>query len=345
MREIPVQLFERYLQGDCTLAEEALIREWYQSFEPHPDYVSDLGDSQKAQLQEEIYNRILNNIRLHKAQPEGSPVKLRYLKKWYSIAAVAAMLLFVIYFAARNNPYINPKTAQSGHVIANNEQDYTITNHTRRLYKFKLPDGSTVWLSPNAVIRYPKTFGPDYRMITMTGKSFFEVTKNPKRPFIIRSNSIITKVWGTSFCVRDMPNSRSAEVSVLTGKVSVSIKNNIKPAITLQKNEILLFPRQKATYLSAQNVLKKEVEKKDKSSIQLWNRVNLSFDNTTLKDIISILNTKYNVHITASEKINHYVLSADFTDFNLPDVLQVLKKTMNIDYELENENDTEITLE
>jgi transmembrane sensor len=33
-----------------------------------------------------------------------------------------------------------------------------------------------------------------------------------------------------------------------------------------------------------------------------------------------------------NEKLNHYLLNADFSGLNLPDVLEALSKALNIDY-------------
>jgi hypothetical protein len=40
--------------------------------------------------------------------------------------------------------------------------------------------------------------------------------------------------------------------------------------------------------------------------------------------------------VAANEKLNHYMLNADFSGFNLPDVLEALNKSLNIDYEIKN---------
>jgi transmembrane sensor len=54
-----------------------------------------------------------------------------------------------------------------------------------------------------------------------------------------------------------------------------------------------------------------------------------------LREIIPVLNSTYGVHIkVADEKLNHYILNADFAGFNLPDVLAALKKSINVNYQI-----------
>jgi len=70
-------------------------------------------------------------------------------------------------------------------------------------------------------------------------------------------------------------------------------------------------------------------------TINLQSDFNLSFENKPLREIIPILDSKYHVHITVkSEKLNHYILNADLAGFNLPDVLEALKKSLNVNYEI-----------
>ena len=214
-----------------------------------------------------------------------------------------------------------------------------LANNTKQIFKATLPDSSIVWLSPSAKIYFPKVFNTNFRAITMSGECFFEVTKNSTRPFIITSKSIITKVWGTSFRIRDGLKSNMTDVAVLTGKVSVSVKNNALKAadFKLNKNEVMLYPHQKVVYLANEHILRAGTI--EKSALERWNRINLSFENIKLKDIVPILNAKYNVHIIVdNEKLNNYMISADFTEFNLPDVLQALKKILGINYEVTDNN-------
>jgi transmembrane sensor len=331
-KTISIEILERYIANECTPTEKALVKDWYQSLEKEYDYVSDLNESEELWLEEKIYNQILSDIQNSEEAEEQAvtPDKYRYLKIGYAAAAIAAMFLIFIAVVFKPKQAINNQVA-----VVNSLQMFVVKNTTKQIYKTMLPDGSSAWLSPDAEIRYPQSFDPKFRMVSLSGESFFEVTKNPQRPFIINSRSIITKVWGTSFRVRDGIDGELPEVTVVTGKVSVSIRNpDIQASTKIENNEVLLYPNQKVTFFSKQHELKTEKET-NKTSLQIWSRVNLSFDNTTLKNIVPVLNSKFGVHLlVTNEKLNHYVLNADFTEFNLPDVLQALKKTLGIDYEI-----------
>ncbi|MGF7041331.1 FecR family protein [Mucilaginibacter lappiensis] len=333
---LSIELLEKYINGNCTEAEVALVKQWYQSFEHDPDYTPTLSTSGQKELEEKIYNSIINNIDV--VNDEETPVKtsgIRRLHTWQWVSGVAAVLLVAITIGTYQKVQVNKKLSADAEQL----QIVAITNNSNRIYKSILPDSSSVWLSPHAQLRYPKVFAASSRVVFMSGECFFEVTKNPKRPFIINSRSIITKVWGTSFRIRDNDQSSEADVSVVTGKVSVSIKTkqNINNAsLSIAKGDVMLYPHQKVVYSTNDHTLKPE-STADEPALKIWNRVDLLFDNKLLKDIIPVLNSKYHVHIVAAnEKLNHYMLNADFSGFNLPDVLEALNKSLNIDYEIKN---------
>lgn len=331
---IPVELLERYINGECTEAEKALVKRWYQSFEYDDDHVSGLSVSEEKELEERIYNHILQKIG-NPADDEIITTKKSYsvLRKWYAIAGAAAVLVF----AGMVVLYQKQEAKMMLAADMSSKQLVSITNNSGQIFKATLPDNSAVWLSPNSRLTYPGMFGAHSRNVTISGECFFEVTKNPDRPFIINSRSIITKVWGTSFLVNDNEKSNMAEVSVLTGKVSVSIKksdDSKQISNKLEKDEVMLYPHQKVIYLVEQQVLKPE-EVAEEPALQIWKRIDFSFENKPLREIVPVLNAKFHAHIKiTNDRLNRYILNADMTGFNLPDVLEALKKSLNINYEI-----------
>lgn len=351
-KPISIELLEKYVNGQCSEEEMAIVKEWYFSFDKEHDHLSALSAPEEEQLEENIYNRILQNIGMadeaHTAEPEAEAedadvyeLPRRRFKAWYAVAGVAATLLVVF------SLWVVNYKEQGGFAVDNTQSSdlVVINNNGKELYKAVLPDNSVVWLNPGAQLRYPKAFAKTYRAVSMNGECFFEVTKNPGRPFIINSHSIITKVWGTSFRVRDDAAKHCcADVSVVTGKVSVSIKNADSADVNrlvLKKGDVMLYPHQRAVYLIDKNQLRPE-STLNEPAMQIWNRVNLNFENKPLSEIVPVLNARFHVNIKMrSEKLNHYILNADMEGFNLPDVLEAFKKSLNVDYQIK-ENSIEL---
>lgn len=324
MEPISTELIDRYVSGDCSPEEEAIVLNWYNSFESRPDPYIILS----AQQQQELRMRMLVNIK--SGIQKGSASKIKRYKNIIYLVSAAAIIILIIRI-----PGIFSKNKLPLITSANPVQEIVIYNKTQTIYKQILPDNSVAWLSPGARIEFKKNFGKHFRQVKLSGESFFEVTKDKAHPFVIYSNHLTTTVWGTSFRVRDIKNTATAEVAVVTGKVSVKISSVKKRNQVINSkigSSVMLLPKQKVVYETAHRELQVEAIGK-LSSICLWQRANLSFENVPLKEVFQTLDKQYNVEITLQDKkLNNYLLQADFNDLNLPDVMEILKKLLKLDY-------------
>ena len=329
---IPPYLLDKYLKGDCTPQEEVRVNEWYNSFEREKDYISALSDLKKAEIRNRIRNRIAND--LGDTDFESYVAKDHKAKKMRYAGLMSAAALIIILFAIIK--FDRPHSSSNATL---SQQRVTTINNTRRIQQLVLSDGSHVWLSPGAQISYGKSFQGTNREVHMTGEVFFEVKKNPQKPFIIYSKDIITKVWGTSFRVRDFDDQSFADVAVVTGKVSVrvadpkafSIKNK---AVKDRTTELMLYPNQEATFVKKEKLLEVRY-KKDIKELNIWKRANLYFDNSPIAAVIPVLNREFGVSlIVADHSIDEYELSADFNGLNFAQIMEILKKTLNISYDM-----------
>lgn len=88
--------------------------------------------------------------------------------------------------------------------------------------KFTLPDGSRIYLNRGSRLTYDEgTFNDERREISLSGEAFFEVAKNPSKPFIVYGGQTQTTVRGTSFNVKAYPGVRENVISVRDGRVEV----------------------------------------------------------------------------------------------------------------------------
>src|SRR5690606_21442028 len=81
--------------------------------------------------------------------------------------------------------------------------------------------GTVVKLNSNSTIIAPSRFSGDKREVTLIGEGFFEVIKDPSRPFIIKTEKMMIRVLGTSFNVSAYQDGTPQTVAVRTGKVEV----------------------------------------------------------------------------------------------------------------------------
>lgn len=286
-----------------------------------------------------MLSHILNNMEPESPDPQIFTYERRtvpFFHKWWFRISAAAVILVVVKLTFFT-------TLSKNQHLSSGESSIQYTNNTHNIIKKTLPDGSLVWLKPNATLTLPKSFKKSSRNVSMNGECFFEITKNPSRPFIINSAHIVTKVWGTSFKIVDYRTYSEAIVKVVTGKVSVSKKSNSSTNVStrLAPDEVILLPSQKAVYKLGEETIATDL-KSDMQDMDQWKHIDLSFENDRLSVIVKELNNRFNVNIQIQgNRLSNELMTADLSGLNLPEVLEVLKASMSIDYDL---NGSQISL-
>lgn len=328
MDEAAIQkLVDKYLEGTCTEEEKNIVESWYNSFDTRQDSLVGLSEAQKEEISRMMLAEIKSNIR--------SQESVRPRQMWIQYAAAAAAVLAIILTFANNRKSfpLEESTDVPGQMI-------TIVNSEKHIQRLSLPDSSIIWLQPGAEVSYPGVFGK-LREVTMTGDVFFEVHKDASHPFVVSSGKIITRVLGTSFRVRALENDPMAIVTVLSGKVSVKriLRALPKKGIDGQDpdilQEVLLLPNEKVLFSDRAMVVQKN-ETAGKKELEMWRKSTVSFHNVVVEDVLVQLSKLFDVQIsTSSAKINRYLLKADFTGMNLPDILEILENSLDVTYEID----------
>ncbi|EHQ28727.1 FecR family protein [Mucilaginibacter paludis] len=329
MKSIPPELIQKFLNGDCSTEEKEIVMNWYNSFDRKADPYDQLSAGQQQELRLRMLTNIQSGINIAGTAGTGRLKRLKYIG--YTIAAAAAILLI---FNKSGLLKLAARRQQTG--IAQSI-DTAISNHTQTICKQVLPDKSVVWLSPGARISYPKKFNGNFREVNLSGESFFEVTKDKAHPFIVYSGHVTTQVWGTSFRIHDIKGESTAEVAVVTGKVSVVIagqsgNRNGQPEFVGLKSRVMLLPRQKVNYSDMAGGLKVAAVPQV-SSLSIWTKASLSFEKKSLNEVIDALNKQFHVEISLLDKgLGDYTVNADFDGQSLPDIMEILKKLLKLTY-------------
>ena len=188
----------------------------------------------------------------------------------------------------------------------------------------ELSDGSKIYLAANSLLQYPEKFEGDERKVSLLkGNAFFEVAKDKKHPFIIASGEIKTRVLGTSFHIQ--LSKSKCEVIVVTGKVNVSSKGQ---SVDLIPNEEALFSGEKLSKLIV-----------DKSLLINWYTQDITLNEATLQQVITVLQYKYGVTFECENK---QVLSIPVTVFieknaSLESVLKQINYITNLKFNVYDE--------
>jgi ferric-dicitrate binding protein FerR (iron transport regulator) len=339
--DITAELIRRYLRGACTAEEAARVNAWFNAFEGEPDLLHTLSPAEREALSRRMLDRIKSRIAAESAGPESdapaesAPVPLvsrprnRFRTGVFTAlsgaAAAVLLALGVLFYGQRPGENGSPK----GRAVAS--ATVTVTNPSGTLRKQTLPDGSEVWLHPHSRLTYPRAFTGGSRDVALSGEAFFKVTRDPGRPFLIRSGDLLTQVLGTSFSIKAYENAPSAEVVVVTGKVSVKLAD-----ATAEKGaEVLLTPRQRATYVKASRRLARG-ETAAGARRNIWETSTLAFENASLRDVIGALNRHFDVKIAvASPAMLNCRLRADFNGQHLPAILEMIGESVDATYRID----------
>lgn len=176
---------------------------------------------------------------------------------------------------------------------------------------FSLPDGSRIDLNRNSSVSYIKDFNSD-RRIQLEGEAFFDVVRDPERPFVIQAAKSKVEVLGTSFGFRAYESDLRDEVLVVTGKVSLS--DDAKHIIVLTKG-------QHGVHDKALHLLKSELQTNPNQLA--WKNKNLVFEKTQLRDVATALESYFDISI---EIKNPELMQCRFTgSFERPTVDEVVE--------------------
>lgn len=200
--------------------------------------------------------------------------------------------------------------------------------------KLYLPDGTLVWLNAGSRMTYSQGFGVDNRKVELEGEGYFEVKRNEKIPFFVKTKDLQLQVLGTKFNFRDYPEDHEVVVSLLEGKVGL---NNL----LREEKEAVLSPDERAVLNKANGLL--TVESVNASNASQWTDGYLFFDEELLPDIAKELERSYNVKIhIANDSLKTFRFYGNFVrrEQNIQEVLEALASTEKMQYKIEERNIT-----
>ncbi|WP_264537613.1 FecR family protein [Flavobacterium sp. N1736] len=273
--------------------------------------------------------------------------KIVHLKKYLLGGVAAAILLcFLSIWVFKNNSITSNTVVTYNELIEeNNEGLVEQTNNSDISQIITLSDGSSVLLQPKSKLSYPKIFTGNERKVYLSGEGFFEISKNPKKPFFVYANEIVTRVVGTSFRIKAYQDQQNVEVLVRTGKVRVKsnslISNATNNEVILLPNQALRFIRKDLVFNKITNITKDEVLVKSVGNIE---QLSFEFNDIPIAQIFETIEQAYLVNIDyPKDKLNDCHLTTSLSDQPLPEKLKIICKSIGNDTSFEM-NGNQITI-
>lgn len=256
-------------------------------------------------------------------------VFLQY-KWWYAAAVLLLCTTGIWYFTNRKTtapPFAYSSVTAYKHLIEH-------TNGSQTPETLTLPDGSRITLAPQSRISYARLFDTaSTRDVYLLGEAFFEVTKNPRRPFRVFANEIVTKVLGTSFTIRSFEKDTAISVTVRTGKVSVYALP--QTSATGKTSEIILTPNQQLVYEKAQQKFQKELLGTPVMITPCTIEQSMVYDEAPLEKVFNDLSKAYGINIVCdSDALEKCTVTADLKNEPFFQKLDLICRAIGARYEL-----------
>ena len=231
----------------------------------------------------------------------------------YSFLSVAASLILIV-------------GALTLFQLNSNELTITAENGTESV---KFDDGSQIWINEGSQLVYPKKFNKNYRTVQLKGEGFFEIAKDPNRPFIVNLESVKVRVLGTRFNISETGN--QTEVAVKSGRVLVSTSTD---SIELKKNEV-------ANYLINSGLIKLNQSTVNRD---YWRSKRFVYQNKSLLYIMKELKQLFQIDYQIDNKD---LLKCEISILiNSIDIEEVLNKICDtLDIEVSKTNETQYILQ
>ena len=288
-------IIRKFLQGNTSTDENKILKDFENELlakNATEVFAHTSADTVHSELSQRITKKL-------------SPQPFYY--RW-SVAAAAVLLLVIGiaswgWFFSSPNPTMMNSTTQWLSASATQGETLTLT----------LPDGSTVTLNSGSSLRYPSAFTTEKREVQLDGEAFFEVSSNPKKPFIVKTEILTTEVLGTSFNIEAFPSQNEARVTLVTGKVRVQAG----------AQQCELHPSQQAVFQKTTQQI--QVQTVATNDFTDWKEGILRFRESSLPTVVQKIEKHYGVQIRLEvENAERCYLSGTFVKEDLNVVLKQL---------------------
>lgn len=343
----PKELEDKFFNGLCTNDEARLFIDWVLSEE------GDASLKQKIEKrwsennrsvkwdQDDLLDRLLTAKGEHKllvshiAEDSTSVEVENYLKRrrgtvkrWWYVAA-ASVILFAAYLAVNQWSDLNAVSPE----VLSAKPVYTVkSNPPGQKSTHFLSEGTLIVLNSGSSVRYLSVFGGSERTIFLSGEAFFNVTKDPARPFKVIVDSTMVTALGTSFNIRSFEGEQKTSIGLISGQLVV---NDLEG----DHSNIYLEPGEGIEYLNSDRNLKKILI--DSTRIIAWKNGVLDFNNESIHKVLRDVERWYGVEIEMDTAVEGN-FTARFRNQTLKAVLEGISYSYSLSYKV---NENRVTLE
>lgn len=260
-----------------------------------------------AQESDEMWASVISRIR----DQENKKRKNRLVRlSAVSVAAVLLICCFVVYRLS---------SAPTSYFAA--EHDLTVT----------LQDKSKVTIYKGGRLVLGRNFPQQTREVFLEGNALFTVSKSKKHPFIVHGTSYETKVLGTVFKV--IQRGKSFHVDLFEGKVEVNKRDSPKAIFTLH-------PKESFSNMGNEKIV--TIAPTNKNTAKVNMDATLSFNETQVQEMLSIIETTYGIKVRFPMSIAHTIITLESKDSTAENLLERIAIQLNLKIKKRNDHTFEL---
>ena len=190
-------------------------------------------------------------------------------------------------------------------------------------YSITLSDGTKVWLNSSSSLRFPTSFTTNQREVELTGEGYFEVAKNPSKPFKVHVNEMEVQVLGTHFNIMAYQDEAMSKTTLLEG--SVRINKNTATA--------LLKPGQQIKIRRGENT--GSIEEANIEEAIAWKNGMFYFNGATIEVIMRQLQRWYDIDVVYEGAVSEHFNGAISKNVGIVKVFEMLELTGAVHFRIQ----------
>jgi ferric-dicitrate binding protein FerR (iron transport regulator) len=204
----------------------------------------------------------------------------------------------------------------------------TIATPNGGQYKIVLPDGSTVWLNAASSIRFPISFTGKDREIEMRGEAYFEIVKQPGRPFIIKIMAPSAmggkiEVLGTSFNISAYQDESAVSTTLLEGSLRWQKGNE---SIVMEPGErVIVNEKGKTSLLKGVNT----------DEVIAWKNGLFNFEASDIQIVMREIARWYDIEVYYKAPVSAHFMGTISRQADISEVLRMLESTGEVHFSVE----------
>jgi transmembrane sensor len=202
----------------------------------------------------------------------------------------------------------------------------TLSTANGETYQVHLPDGSLVFLNAASSLTYaPSLIKAGKRQVTLRGEAYFEVKKDEKSPFIVKTDQQEVKVLGTHFNISNYDTDPEIKTTLLEGKVQVTAKKT-------NRSEFLI-PGQQSVLSESNFYVNNQVDVEEAIA---WKNGYFKF-NGSLEAIMQKVARWYDIEVIYKKKPDsNLAFGAEISmQRNISALLKLIEETGNVNFKIE----------